>query len=135
MIKGIAHVAFNVTDMSKSLEFYCDVLGFQKVFAIRDDGGNPWIEYLKIRQGQFIELFYAKEALARGGAAGITYSHVCLEVDDIQAIADRLRAKGLTLDVQPKQGKDGNYQCWVHDPDGNRIEFMQMSPDSLQSKS
>ncbi|TCL62084.1 lactoylglutathione lyase [Hydrogenispora ethanolica] len=135
MIKGIAHVAFNVTDMSKSLQFYCDVLGFQKVFEIRDDHGNPWIEYIKIRQGQFIELFYAKEALSRGNAPGLTYSHLCLEVDDIHAIADRLRAKGLTLDVEPKQGKDGNYQCWVRDPDDNRIEFMQMDPNSLQSKS
>ncbi|HBF39952.1 MAG TPA: VOC family protein [Firmicutes bacterium] len=135
MIKGIAHVALNVTDMQKSLKFYCDGLGFQKAFEIRDDKGNPWIEYVKVRQGQFIELFYPKGPLSKGDTAGLTYSHLCLEVDDIQEIAARLRSKGLTLDVEPTQGKDHNYQCWVRDPDGNRIEFMQMSPDSPQNKS
>jgi lactoylglutathione lyase len=29
-------------------------------------------------------------------------------------------------------GADGNRQCWIADPDGNRIEFMQMSPSCMQ---
>jgi catechol 2,3-dioxygenase-like lactoylglutathione lyase family enzyme len=133
MIKGIAHLAFNVSDMKKSLEFYCDILGFKKAFEIRDDDGNPWIEYLKVSQGQFIELFYSKNQLEQSSL--LCYSHLCLEVDDIYEVADHLRVKGLTLDVEPTQGKDLNYQCWIRDPDGNRIEFMQMHPDSLQNKS
>ena len=32
MIKGIGHVAFKVTDMEKSLHFYCDILGGKKAF-------------------------------------------------------------------------------------------------------
>jgi lactoylglutathione lyase len=135
MIKGIAHLALNVTDMQKSLEFYCNGLGFKKAFEIRDDNGNPWIEYIKVGPGQFIELFYGKEPLAKGDVAGLTYSHLCLEVDDIHEIANRLRGKGITLDVEPTQGKDLNYQCWTKDPDGNRIEFMQMIAGSPQSQS
>jgi lactoylglutathione lyase len=135
MIKGIAHLALNVTDMQKSLQFYCEKLGFKKAFEIRDDNGNPWIEYIKVSQGQFIELFYTDGSLSKGDAPGLTYSHVCLEVDDIYEIADSLKGKGLTLDVEPNQGKDLNYQCWVRDPDGNRIEFMQLDPNSPQSKS
>ena len=29
-------------------------------------------------------------------------------------------------------GADYNYQAWIEDPDGNRIELMQMMPDSMQ---
>ena len=29
---------------------------------------------------------------------------------------------------------DGNRQAWIEDPDGNRIELMEMAPDSLQLK-
>jgi lactoylglutathione lyase len=47
---------------------------------------------------------------------------------------NHIKSQGLTLDVEPKQGIDLNYQCWVKDPDGNRIEFMQMHPDSPQNK-
>jgi Lactoylglutathione lyase and related lyases len=133
MIKGIAHAAFSVSDMKKSLNFYCDILGFKKAFEIKNDAGNPWIEYIKVSQGQFIELFYSQNKLDQDSGT-FSYSHLCLEVDDIYKIADQLKSKGLTLDVEPMQGKDLNYQCWVQDPDGNRIEFMQMHPDSPQSK-
>jgi lactoylglutathione lyase len=133
MIKGIAHLAFNVSDMKKSLEFYCDILGFQKAFEIRDDDGNPWIEYIKVCKGQFIELFHYPSPDEQSKVS--SYSHLCLEVNDIHEIAARIKAQGLTLDVEPVRGKDLNYQCWVRDPDGNRIEFMQMNVNSPQSKS
>ena len=29
---------------------------------------------------------------------------------------------------------DGNRQAWLEDPDGNRIELMEMAPDCLQYK-
>ena len=131
MIKGIAHVAYNVLDMQKSLYFYCDVLGFSKAFELADDAGNPWIVYVKIGNGQFIELFYGNVS----SNIEQSYSHLCLEVDDIYDIAATIKSKGITLDVEPTQGKDLNWQCWVKDPDGNRIEFMKMNVESPQNKS
>ena len=132
MIKGIGHVAFGVADMEKSLNFYCGALGLTKAFEMTKDDGKPWIVYIKVADGQFIELFY--------GGVGVTehrvsYSHTCIEVDDIYEIAERVKAKGIVLDVEVNRGKDTNYQCWVRDPDGNRIEFMQLSSESPQSKS
>ncbi len=133
MIKGIAHVAYTVSDMEKSLHFYCDQLGFQKAFEIRDDKGKPWINYIKVGKNQFIELFYGgKRKECPQDEAG--FSHLCLEVDDIQKAAEELKKKGVIIDVEPKQGKDLNWQCWIRDPDGNRIEFMQISENSPQYK-
>jgi lactoylglutathione lyase len=37
------------------------------------------------------------------------------------------------IDVEPKTGADNNTQAWIHDPDGNKIELMQISPDSPQA--
>ncbi len=130
MIKGIGHTAYTVADMKASLHFYCDILGFYHAFSIPDDQGNPWIEYLKVNQNSFIELFYNRE----GENTPASYSHLCLEVDDIDEIARRLEENGVTLDAKPSQGKDKNWQCWAKDPDGNRIEFMQMHPDSPQMR-
>ena len=45
-----------------------------------------------------------------------------------------IRAAGAPLDAEPSMGCDGNWQCWTHDPDGNRIELMQMMPDSCQDQ-
>ena len=47
MIIGINHKAFHVVDMERSLEFYCDKLGFKKTFELKTDEGEPWIVYLK----------------------------------------------------------------------------------------
>jgi catechol 2,3-dioxygenase-like lactoylglutathione lyase family enzyme len=132
MIKGIGHTAYTVQDMEKSLRFYCDVLGFKKLFELNRPGGEPWIVYLKVCKGQFIELFYGGNKNVSIDKETIGYSHLCLEVEDIHEIADHIKSNGLTLDVEPKQGVDLNYQCWVKDPDGNRIEFMQMNPESPQ---
>jgi len=41
MIKGIAHTAYNVSNMKNSLHFYCYVLGFKRAFDLNDDEGNP----------------------------------------------------------------------------------------------
>ena len=126
----ISHLAFDVSDMEKSLDFYCNKLGFEKIFSINNEAGQPWIEYLKVCPGQFIELFYG----GKEDAPKSNYSHLCLQVDDINEIETKMKSLGVTIDVPIKQGKDTNYQCWVRDPDGNRIEFMQLMPTSLQYK-
>lgn len=130
MITGIGHCAYFVTDMDRAMDYYCRGLGLTHAFELKDDHGRPWIQYLKVADGMFIELFYGSPQPAPQGS----YSHLCLEVDDIQAMVQRLRDQGLPLDAGPSLGKDGNWQCWSHDPDGNRIEFMQISPDSLQRR-
>lgn len=128
MLKALAHTAYHVTDMTESLRFYCEGLGLTEAFELRDDKGTPWIRYLRVAPGQFIELFYAKPQPAEN----ISYAHLCLEVTDIQEAVRQLREGGFPVDAEPKQGSDCNWQAWTHDPDGNRIELMQYHPDCPQ---
>lgn len=79
MIKGIAHLAFDVADMEKSLHFYCDILGFTRAFDIPNDQGEPWIEYIKVCEGQFIELFYGGQNKPGHVDRPVGFSHLCLE--------------------------------------------------------
>ena len=125
----IGHTAFSVKDMQASLKFYSEALGINKAFSI-DKDGQPWIEYLKVADGQFIELFYNGTGEPQTGA----FSHLCLTVDDINEASKRVELAGYKLDSEPKQGKDGNWQSWTKDPDGVRIELMQISKESMQAK-
>jgi lactoylglutathione lyase len=121
--------------MEKSLHFYCDVLGMKKVFDLKRDS-KPWIEYIKICDGQFIELFHVGEGDKPPSVkSGISYSHLCLLVSDIHAACEAVKKAGYPLDKEPSMGLDNNWQAWLVDPDGNRIELMQISPDSPHSKS
>ena len=47
-ITGIAHAAYNVSDMKASLDFYVVKLGMKHAFSIPRDDGTPWIEYIKV---------------------------------------------------------------------------------------
>lgn len=128
MIKGLAHAAFHVADMPQSLRFYCEGLGLTEAFELHNEKGEPWIRYLRVTPGQFIELFYATPQ----SAENISYAHLCLEVTDIHEAVHRLTEGGFPVDAEPKRGADLNWQAWTHDPDGNRIELMQYHPDCPQ---
>ena len=133
-LAGIGHVALKVADIGRSLEFYRDRLGFAEMMHLNNDDGSLWLVYLRITDTQFLELFPDGQGDRAPDRDATAVNHFCLECDDLDATAARLRDAGVKLTVEPKMGLDGNRQCWIEDPDGNRIEFMQMSPDSMQAK-
>jgi lactoylglutathione lyase len=135
MFKGIGHMAFVVSDMEKSLQFYRDVLGFEVIQELHDENDNPWLTYLRVKNGQYIELFHNGTRKFVGSDKTAGFLHMCIEVNDIFEIKTHLEKNNVVIDIQPLQGKDHNYQCWVKDPDGNKIEFMQLDPRSPQMNS
>ncbi|NLJ85077.1 MAG: VOC family protein [Firmicutes bacterium] len=132
MITGIAHTAFRVEDLEKSIHFYTETLGLKEAFRLLHDDGTPWLVYLQINANTFIELFPDGKDRLPLTRQSIGFAHLCLHVNDIFAAVTRLRERGLDCPGEPTMGKDGNWQYWVKDPDGNDIELMQIMPDSLQ---
>lgn len=131
MITGLTHIAVRVTDLEKSLSFYCGLLGLEEQFRLSGDDGKPWLVYVKVTESQFIELFPGADGPhAPSQAAGMV--HICLQVDDIQKTYQELTARGLVVDREPMMGGDGSWQFWTHDPDGVPIEFHQFTPESRQ---
>lgn len=131
-ITGIGHVALKVYDLEKSLHFYRDQLGFAEMMRIDKPDGTLWLVYLRITDDQFIEIFPGAENERAPGWNGNAITHVCLTVDDLDAVVDQVLAAGIPLLLEKKTAVDGNRQAWVEDPDGNRIEFMQLNPASQQ---
>ena len=133
MAVGMGHAAFNVTDMERSISFYEETFGFKKAFDIpRPETGEPWIVYLYVGGKQFVELFYGATEHIPYQDRNAGFFHLCIEVDDIHEAWDRVVRSGAPQDDAPKCGSDGNWQCWTHDPDGVKIELMQVGADSLQ---
>ena len=129
MISSIGHTAYDCYKFDETLDFYTRVLGFDKMFEMNNDEGKLWIVYLRVNDHAYIELFPKDgEAPEKSGS----YSHLCLEVTDIENTFAAVVERGAPVDSQVKTGKDGNRQAWTHDPEGNRIEFMEIAPDSLQ---
>ena len=134
-ITSLGHVAINVIDLDKSLDYYVNKLGFPEMLRLKHDSGETWLVYLRITDDQYLEIFPGAEnerAPASWHTNGMT--HMCWTIDDLDATVERIKAAGITLLSEPSKGLDGNRQAWLEDPDGNRIELMQMMPGSLQEQ-
>lgn len=131
MITGLAHTCFTVSDLERALTFYRDQLGLQEAFDFINEEGRRFGIYLHLGERNFIELF---EGALEAPASGQSFRHICLEVDDIEVTTAALRERG--VEVSPvKLGRDQSYQAWITDPDGNRIELHQYTPESWQAPS
>ncbi len=135
-ISKIAHWALKVPDLEKSLAFYCDTLGFREMMRIDHwEGprkGQLLLVYLRVTDTQYVELFPNGQGAQAPDEDTTSMHHICLQVDSIADTVAALKAGGVEIFRGPALGKDGNNQCWIKDPDGNRIEFMQMLPGNMQ---
>jgi len=116
-IRCVSHVCYVVGDIERSIAFYRDALGLRVAFDFCKPGAARHGVYLHAGERTFIELFAGEPATVRQDAS---FRHVCLEVDDIEAMLQALKQHGVEVS-EPKMGEDNSLQAWLKDPDGNAI--------------
>ena len=147
-IVGLGHVALKVKDVDRSMAFYNGVLGFPEMLRLHHDDGSLFLIYLRVTDDQYIEIFPDADSDQAPGIDANGVHHFCLTVDKLEPVVEALMAAGgipyawtqtedgsaLLPAAKPVigNGLDGNRQSWLQDPDGNRIELMEMAPDCLQ---
>lgn len=130
--KTLGHLNMKVRDLAASIKFY-ETLGFPLFLTLTEEDGSPWIVYLKFDDELYLELTPGGKDRVPG-PEGTGVNHLCITVDNIEAAARQLEAAGIALmhPLKLSKGLDNNRGAWVEDPDGNRIELMEMSPDCIQ---
>ena len=107
----MAAVWYRVRDLDRARAFYRDTLGFEEVFVDFDDGWS------RLRHGQMEIALAEGDPEESGGVA-----HV--DVADVKAVAERLRAAGIEVGVVLEL--HGQIRLVdVYDPDGNRVQLAQ----------
>ena len=133
-VAGLSHAAIRTRDILESIRYYSDVLGLREAFRMFGEDGSLATVYLYIAPGQYLELF------AKGRREGITgmdvigINHLCLMTKDIYRSYEAVKAAGGPLDSEIKRGNSRCWMFWTHDPDGTRIEIMEMPPESMQAQ-
>jgi len=141
LVTRLAHLCLKTDRLNEMIVFYRDVLGLPIKFDLKNDAGVSFGYYFDLGNRTFLEIFdhqlaakqwnHPADPLERPKA--MHYAHFCLESPDLEKLKVALLAKGLkTTDI--KTGMDGSLQMWTGDPDGNAIEIMQYTPNSLQTK-
>lgn len=124
---GINHITINMKDVEKSLHFYGEVLGLEKLHDI--DMGDHYIRYFALPCGaklELLEYFYDTNAAVYTEVDAGVYRHLALDVDDIFAAQEVLKKEGIKI-VQEAGYSDklGCYFMLFEDPNGCQLEFMQ----------
>ena len=117
-IKRINHVAMVVDDMDRALSFWRDALGMD-LHALRDVPAEAsQVAFLPL-PGSEVELVrpttddsgIAKYLAKRGPGM----HHICLEVDDIEAMMAQLKKRGVRLiNESPRMSGDGRQYAFIH---------------------
>ena len=107
-------VWYRVRELDAARAFYRDVLGFEETFVDWDD------RWAKLVHGSMEVALAEGDPEVEGGVA-----HV--DVPDVKAEADRLRAAGVEVGVVFELTGEIRLVD-VFDPDGNRIQLAQSLP-------
>jgi glyoxylase I family protein len=144
MTVTFSHVGICVSDLERSLAFYCDALGFERVQEHRV--GNEFGALMELddvalrscfvrRDGVSIELLYFEEPGHRGdntrrpmNRLGLT--HLSVRVDDVDDVARAVERAGGTVHTGTRTTFGAGLECldfvYCTDPDGVRIELMRL---------
>src|SRR5438552_3298342 len=129
MISRIAHICVNVSSIEQAKRFYGEALGMAVKFTFEKPGGRLFGVYFHAGGDTYIEAFEVPDLKVVN--TGLV--HFCLETDDIDGMIARLQAHGVAC-TPKKLGGDHSWQCWIQDPDGNRMEFHQYTEASFQRR-
>jgi glyoxylase I family protein len=143
MIQGFHHIAISVADMEKSLSFYRDTLGFEVVMKGGWEQGNEKADQIvglqdtaakliMLRKNGFnLELFEYRSPVPEPSDPGRRicdhgFTHICLEVSDIDSEYLRLKEAGMTFHEAPPEAVSGMRAIYGRDPEGNVIELLEI---------
>src|SRR6187431_1051875 len=125
------HTMVRVTDVDKSIDFYCNKLGMKEVRRHESEQGRYTLIFLAASEDEadarsskapLIELTYNWDPEAYQG--GRNFGHLAYEVDNIYETCQRLMDNGVTINRPPR---DGN-MAFIKSPDGISIELLQKGP-------
>ena len=127
------HSMVRVTDLEKSLDFYCTALGLAELYRYEVPKGRFTLVFLvapsdtenaKATKAPLIELTYnwpPEEGESEQYEAGRNFGHLAYKVDDIYATCQRLMDAGVVINRPPRDG----HMAFVRSPDNISIELLQ----------
>ncbi|HET9087249.1 MAG TPA: VOC family protein [Acidobacteriaceae bacterium] len=126
----ILHAGFIVHDQAAEDHFYRDVLGFRSAwYGGMVDGRTDFVD-MQVPDGtDWLEYMLHSPAPPTATVSGIL-NHLALGVGDIHKAAELLQQRGWKPSSRSHAqiGRDGKWQLNLYDPNGTRVELMELRP-------
>lgn len=128
------HLAFPVDDLAAARRFYGEVLGCPE-----GRSADHWVDFDLFGHQIVAHLVAGRSRTAINPVDGddvpVPHFGLLLRPADWQALADRLRAAGVTFVIEPHtrfEGQPGEQSTmFVLDPAGNALEFKAFADDAM----
>lgn len=122
----ILHTMLRVGNLDRSIAFYTDVMGMQLLRRKDYPDGRFTLAFLgygpEDREAA-LELTHNWDTDAY--ELGNAYGHIAIEVEDVYAACDRIKAQGGRVVREAGPMKHGSsILAFVEDPDGYRVELL-----------
>lgn len=116
--EALSHVVpyVRVRDLSVSLEFYVDQLGFREVERFSPGPDLPG--RVAIARGGVTLMLTERDEAPFGGL-------VCLHTSELETVFHELSARGVTIDLAPTDMPWNLREMHLRDPDGNQLRLAQ----------
>lgn len=119
------HTRIRVSDLERSIRFYCENLGFEVVSRTdRSPAGNR-LAHLRLPGNQhMLELTWSEDYELN---VPEDLMHFAIGVPDLTAFCEELERKGIEIwpDGWREKFKAGNKMAFIDDPDGYEIELLE----------
>lgn len=123
----ILHTMLRVKDLTKSLQFYTDVIGMKLLRQKDFPEGKfslAFVGFSSEENQAVIELTYNWDIHEYD--LGNAFGHIAIAVDDVYAACERIRQAGGKITREPGPMQHGTtVLAFVEDPDGYKIELLQ----------
>ena len=120
-IQGIDHVAFNVRDLNKSVEFYTKIIGLT---VTGREPSKPGVEYFLDCGPSLLGIIQAKDLQHNHPFAheGLGANHFSFRVhsNDFEPMLQHLEANQVKIEYAKKRPK--SWSLYFYDIDGNKLE-------------
>ncbi|MBT5818651.1 MAG: lactoylglutathione lyase [Proteobacteria bacterium] len=115
------HTMVRVSDLERSLDFYCTKLGLVELRRYDEPKGRFTNVFLAASgdDSAQVELTYNWDPEEYG--AGRNFGHLAYQVENIYALCQRLMEEGVMINRPPRDGR----MAFVRSPDGISIELLQ----------
>jgi lactoylglutathione lyase len=115
------HTMVRVSDVDKSLDFYCNKLGLKELRRMDNEAGRYTLIFLAAPgdEAAQVELTYNWDAENYG--EGRNFGHLAYQVDNIYEACQRLMEGGVVINRPPRDGR----MAFVRSPDNISIELLQ----------
>lgn len=134
-IQEFSHVVMQVSDLPRSVDFYCGLLGLEKLFerSFTDPRNGRTQQVVGCLVGGRVVLELGADPARPRKIDGSSSPVLALSVADIEAAHREILAAGVTPLMPPTEMAPGLFMIFLRDPDGRTIELAQFPGGAASS--